>query len=306
MSYYFDVNNNAVTGTTVIFKLKELLKSCGWVVLNSSDGYVYCPDGDLINNSGPGKAGLENYKAWFRIQMPSIDSFNREFLFQRTNNTTWDILYSHSSGFINGTCSVLETPTALDQVYLSDNCEIFPEDYTYRINLTAGEEDEGFSFWINGFPIGGGNPNVSFFFLRFKDNIYSDNDPYFTRVFSNNSLYDFSQLDLSQYSYSWFNKNCNDESFAKTMALKYCYNDGYIDKSVFPGSYEDGYCNIIEIPCANLFDNMNYVFFKGYLNSMMWNGYNLNTADTLSISSNKDKIVYNETNFPWNGSEPLI
>lgn len=55
-------------GCEAMFRLKELLKTCGWTVTSSSDGTTYNAAGDQITLPGAGAGGMNNASAWFVIR----------------------------------------------------------------------------------------------------------------------------------------------------------------------------------------------------------------------------------------------
>ena len=80
MTYIFSPSNYAHTATDWIFQWKQFMKTAGWRVVASSDGYSgFDLTSDIITNYSSGPNGLSNSYAWFVIQSPS----NINFCFQR-------------------------------------------------------------------------------------------------------------------------------------------------------------------------------------------------------------------------------
>jgi hypothetical protein len=107
------VNKCSTSIIYAMFYLKELLKSVGWTVLESSDGSTYNSSGDQITHYSTGANGMNNNYSWFRIRDPSN---LREYVFQRgTTSNSWKGLYSASDRFTGGTPGITTIPTATDQ-----------------------------------------------------------------------------------------------------------------------------------------------------------------------------------------------
>jgi len=137
MALQTDVNNLPTTGSECIFILKELLKTAGYTVPASSDGTTYNAAGDQITVAGSGAGGMDNNRAWFRIQDPAGE---REWTFQRatTLHYQWRVKYSALDGFTGGSPGITETPSATDEAILfgggTDASPTFPQ----MFNVTPG------------------------------------------------------------------------------------------------------------------------------------------------------------------------
>jgi len=109
---------------TMLFTLKEHLKSVGWVIQASSDGTSF--------NTTPGNANdvittvdkMNQDFAWFVIKKPDD---NRQLCFQiqrrlgdtaNPQSTGFRIKYSVNVGFTSGTPSAIQTPYALDEQFV--------------------------------------------------------------------------------------------------------------------------------------------------------------------------------------------
>ena len=54
-----------------LFRMKELLVNAGWKVMMSGDGLsLYSATGDVITSPGDGAGGMDNPRAWYRLQSP--------------------------------------------------------------------------------------------------------------------------------------------------------------------------------------------------------------------------------------------
>ena len=71
MAKIYDVNRIATNGgATSMFYLKETLKSAGWAVSASSDGFTHFSASDGISTDASGSNGMNNNRAWFWIVAP--------------------------------------------------------------------------------------------------------------------------------------------------------------------------------------------------------------------------------------------
>jgi hypothetical protein len=119
MTMQYDVNFIPATFAEAIFRLKQLLKTAGWIHQASSDGTTFTTTpgnvNDAITSAGIGAGGMENSLAWFVLQQPGG---TRQFCFQIDTTTTWYIKLSVSAGFTGGTPSATEVPSATDEIVL--------------------------------------------------------------------------------------------------------------------------------------------------------------------------------------------
>lgn len=97
MTKIFSVNNSYsgagaapnTNGDQAWFLIKELFKTAGWTVSQSSDGLTF-GNSDLITTSTSGVGGMANAGTWFILKEPSggLGGLRREFLFYRPNSTS--------------------------------------------------------------------------------------------------------------------------------------------------------------------------------------------------------------------------
>jgi len=116
MTYNFSTSNYARTGSDWIFQWKEFMKTLGWAIVFSSDGYSSFTNNDVLTTYKTGPGGLGNPRAWFVIESPALGG--AQFCFQRSNLTTaqngnifWRITYS-ITGFDSGSPNLTTVPTA--------------------------------------------------------------------------------------------------------------------------------------------------------------------------------------------------
>lgn len=121
MSFIFDTNIFVVGGNVdvPVFHLKQLLKTAGWTVPRSSDGFVYNPAGDQITVVGAGPGGLANSNAWFIVRSPDGHSWKFAKGVVATppdlSAQYWAVSVSRAAGFTGGSPSVTVPPTAADE-----------------------------------------------------------------------------------------------------------------------------------------------------------------------------------------------
>ena len=110
MAYKFSLNNNPATGAIAMFELWQCLSSAGWTKVADSDGTTYSSSGTQVTGGGTGAGGLNNTKAWMRLQDPVAV---REIVIQRvTNSTNYAIWYnSGGSKFTGGSPAATQVPT---------------------------------------------------------------------------------------------------------------------------------------------------------------------------------------------------
>lgn len=144
-----------VSGCQAMYQVKEWLKSCGWVVVESGDATTYSA-GDIITQAGAGANGLNNTNAWFRIQMP--DAF-LEFTIQRVVNSTSFRIKLGRAPFNAGAPSATQTPAttvATDEIVaLGGGTDAVPTGSSIwaftlgSAQLKAGIDDAApYGFWV--------------------------------------------------------------------------------------------------------------------------------------------------------------
>lgn len=316
MSFLFDVNNAAMTGAQAIFNLKELLKSAGWVVKSSGDGgSIVSTTTDIINSGSSGANGLANTNAWFRIQMSTIDSVNREFIFQRgSSNLLWTIKYSYSVGFTGGSITATSAPTATDSQTLLNASTLFPADSGYRWNAAAGGSSDGYAFWSGVFPIGGGVPSGGAVCLfRLVDGSYptEDIDPYV--IYVDGSTTPFLTTSMDNAIKAWMRKGMTYENFKLISTGKFIQATNAVFPNFAGVNPHNGNDDVMPMPMIGATTAGGVIpdyptGYKGLIDTMMWNGTSRTTGDTLSIASAgaKDRIVYRDVNLVWDGSTPTV
>ena len=175
MAYTFLVNqtlspSNGTTATYNIWWLISTLMTAGWTKVADSDGTTYSSSGTQVTGPNTGTNGLDNSRAWVRMQAPAVNggavvNQKREFTFQRgtASGTDWRIKYSASALFTGGSPAATVTPSSADEVFMcGGGTDASPTFYSWLYNplsdavqhyhVVAGGADEFYSFamWQNG------------------------------------------------------------------------------------------------------------------------------------------------------------
>jgi hypothetical protein len=317
MTWYFDTNNTHTQSAESIFALKELLKGTpGWSVKSSGDASTYNSTGDQISHDGSGANGMDNSKAWFRIQMPTAQSVTREFTFQRgTSDYQCRIKYSYSAGFTGGSPDATTTPSATDEQILWGSgtdaapgfSTLFPSSGTWMYNCCAGNSSEGYAFYGIAIPQGGGSTVHYIIWEALLDNSYpsEDVDPYI--IIMEDIAMTLSSLSSSSASpvRGYLAKGLPAEDWVMIPALSHEDTGSNIEQalSVNPHTGKDDALPIMYARRAAFAAPTGY---KGVGRMMKWIGTYRYTATTLTISSSKDRIVFDAVSLPWDGSNPII
>lgn len=170
-------------GSLPMFHLKELLKSVGWTVVQSSDGTTYNGSGDQITSADSGSNGMNNNSAWYRIQDPAV---LREYVFQRgTNDASWKGIYSASDKFTATVGNATTVPTANDEQGIfkavKTNQTIFSTSAAYRYHIAVQDAAHNgvYAWWMIGVNFVDATPETTCIFCDAMDASYGsgDNDP---------------------------------------------------------------------------------------------------------------------------------
>jgi hypothetical protein len=329
----YAIKKNIVTEymSDVVFEWKELAKTKGWVVkasgdgVNSdgygyanTDGYLYLGTGDTLTHKSTGAHGFSNANAWFRIQMPLVDGYNRELLFYRSSSDRnyLEIYYSFKQKFtLGGTFNA--RATAADEKLANSGAYYMllgsPTPTLTKLNffIACGDGYDGYNSYICGIDLSPSPNHGKILFAIDKIDqsslISGDEDPY---VF----------WDQSSISISLITDNVH------TINIKYWMSKG--------SNLESWVSSKIFIPSGNSWSPFNYglnytggavdvfspIFGRGLGDSLprgvkgtssifqfhAATPSELISGDTLSTGITKDKIVFSDLVLPWDNSEPII
>lgn len=307
MSFIYTKNISNTTGAAGWYHLKELLKTAGWTVMSSSDGTTYSSSSDVITTGSSGAGGMNNTSAWFRIQMPAANGVTREFTFQRTGSSlTATIKYSFSAGFIGGSPNATTTPTATDEQTVSSGT-IWAADNTFHLNLAA-DNASPYGFWM-GIILNGNTNSANTGGMLFEPMIggpSSDPDPYVIYVEDSAGGSSWTEAKvIGVTAKAWFYKGLSYETFTglggcQMFGSAVCFP---LKAGSNPYTFKD---EIGPILWARKVTNSSILGIKGFGTVMKWNGTKKISGSTLTVSTDKDRIVLADVNFPWDGTLPVI
>jgi hypothetical protein len=317
MSFIFNKSMN-VTGPVAMYNLISCLESAGWVQMEAGDGTSYFAPGSgtYITSGLATTNGLGNNNAWTRIQDPSG---TREFTIQRTTaNTSYRIKYSLGAKFISVAGDNNSTPAATDEVVLwgtgtdaaPGGSSFFSQDKSYKYNVAA-DNAPPYGFWAAGFTT-----------------------PYSVLgVLCLDPLVGCAATDAHNYILI-----LRGSSYGLTYLLNYSTNasaGNYLNYSTLPSvtpntwlqypalmlALATGSTLIVtaRTPTDNITQKdlswpmiygrstaMANPGYKGVSTIMKWVGNRRARGTTLSISTTKDRIVYDDVSFPWDGTDPDV
>jgi len=247
MAYQYSQNILIGSGTEAMFRIKEFLKSIGWIHQASGDG------GSLVSTTagnandkitgyattGAGNWGLGS--GWIRLRMPTG---NREILMTRSTDTAWLISYSYNAGFTGGSPSATVPPTASDQQGINNTLPntmsavtIFSVPERQRLNIIA---DNAAPYGVLAFGFHGSySTNASPVFSLVIDPVTNtaaeDVDPY---VFYNSVDLGTAVSDISNFqpnssgstnvARAWFKSSATTMQFATVYMYTYVtYGSGF-------------------------------------------------------------------------------
>lgn len=137
------------TPSEIVWELKQLLVAAGWTVTSSSDGTTYSSSADVLTTA----ADLDNDLSWFVVQSPAGKAWCFQLENATTDPTDWRVKYSRAAGFIIGSPSATQVPSASDQVIMlgggSDAVPTFATlfDAAGTQNVAIGAHDGGLYGW---------------------------------------------------------------------------------------------------------------------------------------------------------------
>ncbi len=100
------------------YRIKEFLKSAGWLAKGSGDGLsIYSSSADILTSAGSGANGCNNAKAWIRMSDPSGANEITVQIIETTAGTlatqsAFRIRWSQTSTFTGGSPGFDQAPTA--------------------------------------------------------------------------------------------------------------------------------------------------------------------------------------------------
>lgn len=308
----------------IFFKLKELLKSVGWIVQASSDGTTYNATGDIITSFSSGAGGLGNNTAWFRITTPNQ---KEEFVWQRGGNTqSYRLKWSPLSKFIGGTPGTTRTPAAGDETFIfgggTDTAPSYNGSFgtvsNYRIYMGA-DADAPYGWYISVIQPAGysGGTGASMPFFMFFDGLSQTEttDPCKSIVVSGVS----STGIITSYSSSTDTTLTSSGTRCVSRIISASTgNEASIGFAMLTlGESSTLYAgNCMGNPINNREEILPIAFgrraalvtpgFKGFCTTYRVLGSNKAHGDTITVNTTRDRIIIGQFVLPWDGSVPTV
>ncbi len=324
MSYVFNKSTPA-TGAEAMFNLKACLKAAGWTVPSSSDGLTYNAAGDQISTSGSGAGGMANNNAWFRVRDPAGVA---EFVIQRGGtNLVWRVKWSQTAKFTGGSPTATRTPSATDESYILPGgtdasptfTAVFDADSSPVVRWNVGADNAApYGWWAGSFPTGGGTPRAALVYEPLTATEPTDASThlfYFCSAAGGGSVFgaDGAVGSMSTSAFSTSNNAIYGYAPSATTGVFTTYPaqvfavDGSTrtipnNMATNPISTKD---EVFPIPFLR-HAALTSPGWKGVSAQMKWTGTTRTTGDTLTVSTARDRIVYNCVSLPWDGTVPAV
>ncbi len=342
MAHSFSTNNNPTTGSRAVYLFLATLVAAGWTKTKDSDGSTFSALGTQITSGASGTNGLANNSAWFVLRAPAVLGQQRSFCFQRgTTNQAWRIKYSYAAGFVGGSPTSIQVPSATDEVIVrgggSDASPTFENvlqtDGSYRFNVCAGDTTVGYGFYWLGWTATGNpaNQGVAFMLDVLAPGSYpsADLDPaviytdvggslwYNTKLpyqngtnaacqvrayFGLGGVATWTSLIAAYYCDAWQPNSYAMAGFAESGGLFTNGTNGWTSKD-----------DLVPVPygrpksCQNYGPAVNTYGWKGIGQLVKYAAVLRGHMDTLSVDGGTKNYVWlNGTALPWDGSTPTI
>lgn len=159
-------------GCDAVWTLIATMILAGWTKVADSDGTTYSSGGTQVTGPATGANGLNNSRAWVRMQDPDG---RREWIFQRgtVGDYSWRCKFSESSRFTGGSPAATVVPSAADEAILSgagsDASPTFATIFnssagSYRAHAICQDAAVGdvYEWFLLGTPNAGGDPTGGF------------------------------------------------------------------------------------------------------------------------------------------------
>lgn len=302
------------TGAVAMWTVIQMLVAAGATKLADSDGTTYSSSGTRVTSGASGAQGLGNASAWVRLQLPG----GRELTIQRgASNTVWRIKYSAQTHFTGGSPGATQTPSATDEALRfgggSDASPtystLFATDASYKLYGGAGGATDG--WWMCTSLIAGGAANAGMYMDPLSSTTTSDGDTCVIGVavsgspFSSSSIGSNSATATGAGVLGWLKYGLAGAGFVAIPALTINDNGGAMWPNAAgtnPHTTKDaleliqyGRKSSLSAPTGP----------KGVSKFVAWNASSRSPLETYSIDSTRDRIVFGDVSFPWNGAVVL-
>ncbi len=329
MANIFKNNFSPTSGSHLMYELKTLLMAAGWILKGNGDGSTnfsnvadntVTPAGtDYITSTTAASVN----RNWWRVRMANTTA---EFVFQHNNASVqhqWRIKFS-PTGFVGGTPSATQVPSATDEVVLCGGgtdaspsyTQIFSTtDGSYRTNIMC-QDAAPYGFWMACFPNGGGSPNGGMMLDPVAQANGADTFQYVVYLSqSNGNAYrmssgalDFTTENGASSPRAYLSTTLSAANFVSVLPLSTGFfgastntMSGFLGTNVF-----DSKDTLLATPYVRRSALVAPVGHKGFSTFMrLYSGPRL-TGDTVSESTTRDRIIIGEVALPWDGSTPLV
>jgi hypothetical protein len=325
MAFTFDVNTIPATGAVTIFKLRTALLVQLWTSQKDSDGTTFSNTGVQLTSGGSGANGLGNTDAWFVVRDPNS---TRSVCWQRgTSNSLWRVKYSRSAGFVGGSPSATQVPSATDEAIIfgggTDAAPTFQQQWTsgqdgnYRVNIIAGDATVGYGFLMDAFVSGSpSSTHVAIMLDVMAAGSFpvADTDPavfYTTPVngvttaLGSDTYANVTQAKALMGAGAFVGIHSitgNDPS----LSIQ-CFPADASGKGVSTNAFS-GEDAGIPLGWGRSIAHAGPNGFKGFSGMLRWSGTFRSNGDTISNTapSSRDKMWVNGCLIPWDGSVPIF
>lgn len=302
------------TGAVALWTVIEMWVAAGASVLADSDGTTYDADGGQVTSGGSGAGGLGNTSAWVRVQFPD----GREITIQRgANNQSWRIKYSAQSHFTGGSPGAARTPTAADEALRfgggSDASPTyatwFASDNSYKLYGGAGGAADG--WWFGTALNSGGAPSAGAFMDPLSSSTTGDDDPCPICIVALGTSFTKAALTSSSASltsagvYGWLKYGLSGAGYVAIPALVLADSAGDMWPNAAGTNLHTAKDALILIQYGRKSSLSAPTGPKGTSKFVSWNASSRSTLETYSIATTRDRIVFGDVNFPWNGEVVL-
>ena len=323
MANLFKVNFTPTSGAHLMYELKTLLLSAGWILKGNGDGTSF----DQVADTGTtpvttdyitstAKAAINS--SWWRVRMAGTAP-QTEFVLQHNasgNHYQWSIRFSPSAGFVTGGSATV-APTSTDEVALcAAYTQILAADGSYRANLMA-DSASPYGFWLAAFPNGGGNPNAGFMLDPLTDTNSLDVHKYAVYLSqSNGAAYrtglagalDFSAGAGGNLPRGYLSATLTSGNFVGLMPQALAFSGA--NTTPFPGYAGPNAFDHKETLIAPAYVRKTALAaprgYKGFSSLMRWASTTRSTGAALDQATARDWIMMGEVALPWDGSYPLV
>lgn len=302
------------TGAVAMWTLIQMWIAAGASKLADSDGTTYSSSGTRVTSGASGAQGLGNASAWVRIRF--LDG--REFTIQRgSNNVSWRIKYSAQAQFTGGSPGAVQTPTAADEaIRLGGGTDasptyvtLFTTDASYK--LYGGADNASAKWWFNTALIAGGAANAGMFVDLIPTPTTGDNEACVIGIAVSGNTFTSSILGANNAVASgsgvmgWLKYGLSGAGYVALPAMTINDSAGAVwpnNAGTNPHTGKD----VIKLIEYNRKSSLTAPTGpKGTGSIVAWNPTSRSAIELYSIASTRDRIVFGDANFPWNGAVVL-